>query len=284
MSASLPFRQPASAFGVVGGNGFFTGVEIETAVGPTEQLAQFSLADEFFASKGGEEAVSEEFFQRLNALDRHFVKDAVLVDQTGGGDDVKMRVESEVIPERLHSGDGGQFAPGKIETGAEPVPQAGGGFLKEKVEEFAPFAEDAPERFGHGEDELAVGEVEADVVGDPAADLFDFALVAGRAEVAGFAGEGEEFLVAAIRALEAGESRGEIAAFVELLNHGDSVFAQGAVVFAVDGFVFGEEWAPGVVDDMPERGGTGASRSVDGRHICFLEHICSQLQFCDANF
>jgi hypothetical protein len=55
--------------------------------------------------------------------------------------------------------------------------------------------------------------------------------------VPGFAGEGEELLVPAIRALEASESGGEVAASVKLIDHGDGVFPQGAVGFAVAGFV-----------------------------------------------
>ena len=74
--------------------------------------------------------------------------------------------------------------------------------------------------------------------------------------------------MAAVWALEAGESCREVAAFVELIDHGDGVFAQGAVGLAVDGFVFGEEWAPGVVDDLPEWGGSGAAWAVDGWHAC----------------
>ena len=43
--------------------------------------------------------------------------------------------------------------------------------------------------------------------------------MAGRADVATLAGEGEELLVAAVgvRALEAGESGGEVAAFEEIV-------------------------------------------------------------------
>jgi len=261
-------RQAAAAFGIVGGDGFFSGVEVEAAVGPAEELVQFGFADEFFASEGGEEAVSEELFERFDALDRHLVEVAVLGDQAGGGDNVKMGVEAEVIAERLHSGDGGELAFREIEPGAEPVLQAGDGFVEEEGEEFASFAEDSPERFGHGEDELAVRDVEADVVGDPVASLFDLALVAGRAEVAGFAGEGEELFVAAVRALEAGEAGGEITAFVELVDYGDGVLAEGAVGSAVAGFVFGQKWRPSVVDDLPEWRGSGAAWAVDGRHAC----------------
>ena len=103
-----------------------------------------------------------------------------------------MSGQAEVVAEGLHSSNGGELAIREIEPGAKPVLQAGDGFMKEEIEKFAAFAEDAPERFGHGEDELAVRDVEADVVGDPVAGLFNLALVAARAEVAGFAGEGEE--------------------------------------------------------------------------------------------
>lgn len=68
-------------------------------------------------------------------------------------------------------------------------------------EEMTSFAEDAAEHLWDGEHELAVGHFVADGGGDPVADGADAALVAGRAEVAALAGEGEESLVAAIGAL-----------------------------------------------------------------------------------
>jgi len=49
------------------------------------------------------------------------------------------------------------------------------------------------------------------------------ALVAGGAEVAGLAGEGEELFVAAIGAMEAGEASGEIAAPEESADGGDGI-------------------------------------------------------------
>ena len=77
--------------------------------------------------------MAEEFFQRFDALHGHFVEGAVFVEQPDRGDDVQVRVESEVVAERLHSGDGGELAVRKIEPGAEPVLQAGNGFVEEKV-------------------------------------------------------------------------------------------------------------------------------------------------------
>jgi len=57
-----------------------------------------------------------------------------------------------------------------------------------------------------GEDELAVRDFVAYGGGDPIGGLADTALVVGGAEVAAFAGEGEEAFVAAVGAVEAEEA------------------------------------------------------------------------------
>ena len=76
------------------------------------------------------------------------------------------------------------------------------------MKEVAALAEDAAKDFGDGEDELAVRDLMADVGGNPFGGLADAALVAGGAEVAALAGEGEEAFVAAIGTLEAEETGG----------------------------------------------------------------------------
>lgn len=96
------------------------------------------------------------------------------------------------------------------------------------MEEVAAFAEDAAEDFGDGEDELAVGDFVADGRGDPIGGLADAALVAGGAEMAAFAGEGEEALVTAVRAVEAEEAGGEVAAAKEVADGGEDVGAERA--------------------------------------------------------
>jgi len=72
--------------------------------------------------------------------------------------------------------------------------------------------------------------------------------------------------VAAVGALEAGESGREVAAAVELLDDVDGVGSKRTVGLAARAFVVGEETVPGVVDDLPERGCAGTPRAVDGRH------------------
>ena len=114
-----------------------------------------------------------------------------------------------------------------LESGAKGVAEGVGGGLEKKMEEVAAFAEDAAEHFGNGKHELAVGDGMADGVGDPCAGVKGAALVAGGAEVAGFAGEGEEVLVAAVGAEESGEAGSEVAAVEEVLDAFDGLGTQG---------------------------------------------------------
>ena len=120
------------------------------------------------------------------------------------------------------------------------------------AKELATLAEDTAQGARHGEHELAVGKVVTDGVCYPVADAADAPLMAGAAEVAGFAGEGEEFFVTAVRALQAGEAGSEIAATVELIDDVDAVVVERSMYLAVLGLVVGEEIVPGVVDDLPK--------------------------------
>jgi hypothetical protein len=128
---------------------------------------------------------------------------------------------------------------------------------EEVGEEVAAFAEDSAEDLGDGEDELAVGDFVANGGGDPLANGAGAALVAGGAEVSALTGEGEEAFVAAIRALEAGEAGGEVAAAEEGLDGGDGCRVEWAEGFAVVFFVTNEEVVPTMVNDLPKGRGAG---------------------------
>ncbi len=167
------------------------------------------------------------------------------------------------------SGNGGELAVGKVEALAEPVAQGLDGHAVEEIEQVAALAEDAAQGTRHGKDELPVGHVMAEGMGNPVAGLAHPALVAGGAEVAALAGEGQQLLVAAIGALEAGESGGEVAAAVEFLDDVNGVGAKRPTGLAMGGSVVSEKLAPAVVDDLPEWRGAGAARAIDGGHkIC----------------
>ena len=155
--------------------------------------------------------------------------------------------------------------------------------MEEEMKEVAAFAKDAAEQFGDGKNELSVCDGMADAGGDPFAGLAGAALVAGGAEVPGFAGEGEEFFVAAIGAVESGEAGGEIAAAQEGAHGGHGVGAQGSHGGAVVLFVAGEEIIPGMLDDLPEGRGAGTAGLVDGGHEkCAYEHFSRGARFSEG--
>lgn len=76
--------------------------------------------------------------------------------------------------------------------------------------------------------------------------------MAGGADVAGLAAEGEQALVAAVGTVVAGEAGGEITTAVVGLDGGDGFRAEGTHGGSVMLFVTGEEVIPGGVNDLPE--------------------------------
>ncbi len=105
------------------------------------------------------------------------MKATLAVVETGGGQDMEVRMEDEVVAKALHGGDGGELAVGKVEAGPEPVAQALDGSAEEEVEEVASLAKDAAQGTRHGEDELPVRHLVTESVGDPMPGLADPALM-----------------------------------------------------------------------------------------------------------
>jgi hypothetical protein len=216
------FGEAFAAYGVVGGNGFFAAVgDVEAGVLPGEEVGEAAGTDVFAVAQGLEEAVAEEFDGGGEVFGGHAVETTVGGEESVGREDVKVGVEDEVVAEGVDGGDGSEFATGEVEAGAEDFLEGIGGGFEEEVEEVAAFAKDAAEDFGNGEDKLAVRDFVTDGGGDPIGGLADAALVAGRAEVAAFAGEGEDAFVAAIGAVEAEEAGGEVTAAEEVADGGE---------------------------------------------------------------
>ena len=261
------FCEALAAGGVVGGDGLFAAVvDIEAGVFPGEEIGEFGGADEFGVVECVEEAVAEECDGGSEIFGGHAVEVAVGCEESVCGEEVEVRVEDEIVAEGVEGGNGSDAALGEIESGAEGVLKGGGGGVEEESEKATTFAKDAAQDAGDGEDELAVGDLVADGGGDPVTGGADAALMAARAEVAALAGKGEEAFVSAIRALEAGESGGEVAAAEEGLDGGDGRGWEWAEGFAVVFLEVGEEVVPSVVDELPQGRGTGTSGLVDGRH------------------
>lgn len=224
-----------------------------------------SFLDEFGAAEGVEKAVEEEFDGWGEVFGGHAVEAAVGSEESIDGKDMEVGVENEIVAEGVDSGHGGEFSIGEIEAGGK-IAEGGGGGVEEMGEEVAAFAVDAAQDFWDGEDELAVGDFVADGGGDPVANCAGAALVAGGAEVAAFAGEGEHAFVATVGALEAGEAGSEVAAAEEGMDGGDGAGIERAEGFPMKFLVVGEEGVPAVVDDLPEERGTRVAGLVDGWH------------------
>jgi hypothetical protein len=256
-----------AAFGVVGWDGFFAAVvDVEAGMFPGEEVGEAVGADVFAFAQGVEEAVAEEFDGGGEVFGGHAVEATIRGEEAVGGEDVEVGVEDEVVAESVDGGDGGEFALGEVETGAEGFLEGFGGGFEEEVEEVAAFAEDAVEDFGDGEDELAVRDFVADGGGDPIGGLADTALATGGAEVAALAGEGEKAFVSAVGAVETEEAGGEVTAAEEVADGGEDVGAKRAEGGTVFFLVRGEEWFPSGGEELPEWGGAGAAGLVDGWH------------------
>ena len=196
--------------------------------------------------------MAEKFGQWLDTFYGHEVEPVVFVDESGGGENMNVGVKAKVVAEGLRGGDGGELSVGQIESEAHPVAETFDGNLKEMVKQFSSFSEDAAQGPGHGENELPMGNLETDAMSYPVPDLPDAALVATGAEVAGFAGECEKLLVAAVGAEDTGESGGEISAAAELVYDFERVGTEWAVDLSMAGFVVDDKIIPGVMDQLPE--------------------------------
>ncbi len=109
---------------------------------------------------------------------------------------------------------------------------------------------------GEGEHEVPVGHRGADLIGDQGALDEGAALVAGGAENALLASEGDEEFVAAVGAVQAGEAGVEVAAVEEGGDGGGGLGGEAGHLGSV------------VVENLPDRGGAGLARTVaDANHL-----------------
>jgi len=113
------FREALAAFGVAGGDGLFATVDVGAAVFPGEEIGDLLGAEVFFVTKDLEEAAAEEFGDGGEAFLGHGVEAPFLVEQAVSSEDMKMRVEDEVVAKGVDGGSDGETTGGQAETGAE---------------------------------------------------------------------------------------------------------------------------------------------------------------------
>lgn len=207
--------------GIVRRDGFFaTIVDVEAGVFPCAELIKLPRADEPGLTQGVEEAVAKKLYGWGETFLRHAVEGAIGGEESIGGQDMDMRMENQVVAKGMDGCHGTDAAVGKIESCAEAILEGGCGRMEEMGEEVASFSKNPAQDSGNREDKLPVRHIVADACGDPSAGTADTTLVAGGAEVAALAGEGEELLVAAVGTMETGEAGSEVAAAEEGLDGG----------------------------------------------------------------
>jgi len=114
-----------------------------------------------------------------------------------------MRMEVDETAEGLHGGDDTRDAEGLAHGGAQEVLEGVRRDAAEEPEQFAVMQEERPQAFRHGEDELAMGDGVQEFVLEPLTPDGQALGVAGRAEVARLATEGDEEFGAALIAANA---------------------------------------------------------------------------------
>ena len=86
----------AAAIDVVGGDGFLSGVEVEAAVFPGEEIAGFFPGEKLVADKGCDEAVAEKFGEGVEGMGGgggEEMEAACLIEESAGAEDVDVRME-----------------------------------------------------------------------------------------------------------------------------------------------------------------------------------------------
>ena len=194
-----------------GGEDLEVALRAPVAIRAVEDAAGFSVVGDFFEG----ERRAQEIFREAAAT-------GGILRGNGGfaGVDGKAAVApEEKVPKSLHGDDETRLPFGLPRVLAEPGGDRGMGGVVEFAEPGAVELEGVADQPGKGEHEVPVGHRGADLVGDEGALDEGAALVAGGAEAALLAGEGEEELVTAVRAVQAREAGVEVAAAEECVDH-----------------------------------------------------------------
>ena len=110
------FRKPLAPVVVICGDEVVTAVvNVKSGMLPTEQVAEFTRADEFLFPEDGEETMAKQLGHGADGSLRQAVKAPVGGKQAVSDEHVEMGMEDEVIAKSMNGGDGSEFAFGKTE-------------------------------------------------------------------------------------------------------------------------------------------------------------------------
>jgi hypothetical protein len=208
----------------------------------------------------------EQFLQGVEVGSRDDMEQAVACEQAVGNHRVQVRVEIQVLAKGVDGHDYTGEAVGQVQGGLHVFQQARVGDVAEFLEQGAVETEVRAQHLGDAEGEVTVRDGEQDRLGDQRAEKLDLLLVAGGAEPAAFAGEGQQVFVLAMVAPDAGEAVFEVAAVHELVHDLGDDRAQKAVAGLETLFVGGKKGVEVPGQALPERRGAGFAGAV-GLHL-----------------
>ena len=194
------------------------------------------------------------------------VEIAIGIKEAIGDERVNVRVKIQVFAKGVQGEEEGGDALGEVEGGAE---EFGDGLLGEgaqPLQEAAMALEVRSEKFGQGQDDMAVGNGKQDVIDKVCRGALDFALMAGRTEPSALAREGQQVFVLAMIAADTCETTFESATVDELFKDLGEDGPKGAVLRFVRIGVDGDEGLVMTVDALPQRGLSGIPGPV-GLHV-----------------
>ena len=128
--------------------------------------------------------------------------------QPVGHQRVQVGVEVQILAEGVNGHDDAGDAFGQAQARAQKLDQALVGDAAEVFEQIAVVAEVRAEHLGDAEHEMPVRHRIEDALGQQRPEELDLLLVAGRAEPAALAGEGQQAVLLAVIAPDAGEAAG----------------------------------------------------------------------------
>ncbi len=142
-----------------------------------------------------------------------------------------VRVVGEVVAESVDGEDDASPALRETCLFAQPVLQGVGDKVAELGEALRFFTEDVAQNSGDGKNPMAMWDGQANFVADMSCGIEGATLVAARAASTSLAGKGKQVMVVAVRALDAEEAAGEVAAAQAVAEGGFAGGVERAQVF-----------------------------------------------------
>ena len=161
---------------------------------------------------------AEDFFEGFDGEVWQGMKNAIAGEKAIGNEGVEVGVEVEGFAKGVDDKDDGGDGVGEIEGGVEVFSKAQACGVAEVFEQGAVALEISAQHFGKSQDVMAMGNRGEYAFYKKGSGGLDGLFLAGGAEAAAFAGEGEEEVVLAVVTMDSGKAALQVAAVIEFVD------------------------------------------------------------------